>query len=191
MVTQAANFHSILAINPTAGYNSGGIIKQGSCWKPRLPNTYKKSELQVNNKQLKQSGFTLIEIMVVVVIIGMLAAVVGPRVFGNVDKANIAKVKSDIRGIESALNLYRLDNFNYPSTDQGLDALVNQPGGAPEARNWAEGGYMQRIPNDPWGNPYQYLSPGEQGEIDIYTLGKDGASGGTGSAADLSNWDLD
>ena len=124
-MTQAANFHSILAINPTAGYNSGGIIKQGSCWKPRLPNTYKKSELQVNNKQLKQSGFTLIEIMVVVVIIGMLAAVVGPRVFGNVDKANIAKVKSDIRGIESALNLYRLDNFNYPSTDQGLDALVN------------------------------------------------------------------
>jgi len=146
----------------------------------------------VNNKQkIKQSGFTLIEIMVVVVIIGLLAAVVGPKVFQNVDKANIAKVKTDIRAIESALNLYRLDNFNYPSTDQGLDALVSQPGGAPEARNWQEGGYIQRVPEDPWGNPYQYLSPGEQGEIDIYTFGKNGTSGGTGSDADLSNWDLD
>ncbi len=146
----------------------------------------------MNNKQkIKQSGFTLIEIMVVVVIIGLLAAVVGPKVFQNVDKANIAKVKTDIRAIESALNLYRLDNFNYPSTDQGLDALVSQPGGAPEARNWQEGGYIQRVPEDPWGNPYQYLSPGEQGEIDIYTFGKNGTSGGTGSDADLSNWDLD
>jgi len=144
----------------------------------------------VNKKQnIKQSGFTLIEIMVVVVIIGLLAAVVGPKVFQNVDKANMTRVKSDLRALESALNLYRLDNFNYPSTSQGLEALVSQPG--PEARNWQEGGYLDRIPEDPWGNPYQFLSPGEQGEIDIFTFGKDGASGGTGYAADFSNWDLD
>ena len=138
-----------------------------------------------------QSGFTLIEIMVVVVIIGLLAAVVGPKVFKNVGKANIAKVKTDIRAIESSLNLYRLDNFSYPSTDQGLQALVSQPGGSPEARNWQEGGYIPRLPKDPWGREYQYLSPGEQGEMDIFTYGKDGASGGSGEDADLSNWDLD
>ena len=137
------------------------------------------------------SGFTLIEIMVVVVIIGLLAAVVGPKVFKNVGKANIAKVKTDIRAIESSLNLYRLDNFSYPSTDQGLQALVSQPGGSPEARNWQEGGYIPRLPKDPWGREYQYLSPGEQGEMDIFTYGKDGASGGSGEDADLSNWDLD
>ncbi len=138
-----------------------------------------------------QSGFTLIEIMVVVVIIGLLAAVVGPKVFKNVGKANIAKVKTDIRAIESSLNLYRLDNFSYPSTDQGLQALVSEPGGSPEARNWQEGGYIPRLPKDPWGREYQYLSPGEQGEMDIFTYGKDGASGGSGEDADLSNWDLD
>ncbi len=138
-----------------------------------------------------QSGFTLIEIMVVVVIIGLLAAVVGPKVFKNVGKANIAKVKTDIRAIESSLNLYRLDNFSYPSSDQGLQALVSEPGGSPEARNWQEGGYIPRLPKDPWGREYQYLSPGEQGEMDIFTYGKDGASGGSGEDADLSNWDLD
>lgn len=138
-----------------------------------------------------QSGFTLIEIMVVVVIIGLLAAVVGPKVFKNVGKANIAKVKTDIRAIESSLNLYRLDNFSYPSTDQGLQALVSAPGGSPEARNWQEGGYIPRLPKDPWGREYQYLSPGEQGEMDIFTYGKDGESGGAGEDADLSNWDLD
>lgn len=137
-----------------------------------------------------QLGFTLIEIMVVVVIIGLLAAVVGPKVFQNVGKANIAKVKTDIRAIESALNLYRLDNFSYPSTDQGLQALVSQPGGSPEARNWQSGGYIQRLPSDPWGREYQFMSPGEASEIDIYTFGKDGASGGSGEDGDISNSDL-
>jgi len=143
----------------------------------------------VKNRNLnKQSGFTLIEIMVVVVIIGLLAAVVGPKVFGNVDKANISKVKTDIRGLESALNMYKLDNFSFPSSDQGLQALVSQPSGA---RNWQEGGYIQRLPSDPWGNEYLYLSPGEQGEIDVFTYGRDGASGGSGPDADMSNWDLE
>ena len=137
-----------------------------------------------------QRGFTLIEVMVVVVILSILAAVVVPRIMDNPDKARIAKAKQDIRALESALNLYRLDNFQYPTTDQGLDALVEMPAGEPEPRNWKAGGYIDRLPKDPWGGDYQYLSPGESGELDIYSLGVDGQPGGEGMAADLGNWDL-
>lgn len=138
-----------------------------------------------------QSGFTLIEIMVVVVILGILAAIAVPRIMNRPDTARITKAKQDIRVIESALKLYRLDNFQYPSTDQGLQALVEQPAGDPPAKNWKSGGYLDRLPKDPWGNPYQYLSPGVKGEIDIFTLGADARPGGEEASADIGNWNLD
>ena len=136
----------------------------------------------------RQHGFTLIEIMVVVVILGILAAIVVPRIMSRPDDARIAKAKQDIRVIESALELYRLDNFYYPSTQQGLEALVQQPGGEPPAKNWKPGGYLKSMPKAPWDRPYQYLNPGSHGEYDIYSLGADGTPGGDGVNADLGNW---
>jgi general secretion pathway protein G len=138
----------------------------------------------------RMAGFTLIEIMVVVVILGILAAVVVPRIMDRPDDARIARAKQDIRAIEAALNLYKLDNFYYPSTQQGIEALVSPPSGEPPAKNWKAGGYIAQMPKDPWGNPYQYLSPGVKGEIDIFSLGKDNRPGGEGAAADIGNWDL-
>lgn len=138
----------------------------------------------------RQSGFTLIEIMVVVVILGILAAVVVPRIMDRPDAARVVKAKQDIRVLESALNLYKLDNFNYPSTQQGLQALVTKPSGDPEPKNWKAGGYIKSLPNDPWGNPYQYLQPGTHGEFDIFSLGADNKPGGDGANADIGNWDL-
>jgi len=138
----------------------------------------------------KQSGFTLIEIMVVVIILGILAAIVVPKVMSRPDDARIVKAKSDLRALEGALNLYKLDNFVYPSTDQGLEALSQKPGGTPEPRNWKDGGYVDRLPKDPWDQPYLYLSPGVQGVIDIYSLGADAQQGGEGVNADIGNWDL-
>ncbi|HEX5160204.1 MAG TPA: type II secretion system major pseudopilin GspG [Steroidobacteraceae bacterium] len=136
-------------------------------------------------------GFTLIEIMVVVVIIGLLAAVILPNVFSNVGKAQVNKAKADIQAIETGLTLYRLDNFKYPSTDLGLNALVQRPND-PTVRHWREGGYLRRISLDPWGNPYQYVFPGTHGlEYDLYTLGADGQEGGEGENADIGNWNLD
>jgi general secretion pathway protein G len=136
-------------------------------------------------------GFTLIEIMVVVVIIGLLAAFILPNVFGNVEKAQIAKVKGDIQGIETALTMYKLDNFKYPSTDLGLAALVQRPND-PTVRNWREGGYIKRISKDPWGNPYQYLYPGLHGqEYDLYSFGADSQEGGEGPNADIGNWNIE
>ena len=139
----------------------------------------------------KQSGFTLIEIMVVIVILGILASVVVPRIMDNPDKARVVKAKSDIRQLESSMNLYRLDNFQYPSTEQGLRALVEKPSGSPEPRNYNDGGYIERLPKDPWGNDYEYLNPGRHGDIDIYSLGADGQPGGEGINADIGNWETE
>lgn len=137
----------------------------------------------------KQQGFTLIEIIVVVVIIGILATFVAPKFMGKTDTARITKAKSDILSLESALDLYKLDNYTYPTTDQGLEALISMPSSDPAPTNWQPGGYIKKLQKDPWQREYMYLSPGEHGELDIYSLGADGVEGGEGSNADIGNWD--
>jgi general secretion pathway protein G len=139
----------------------------------------------------KGAGFTLIEIMVVVVILGILAALVAPNVIRRIDDANVAKAKQDIRAFETALNLYRMDNFKYPTSEQGLQALVVQPND-PTVRNWKPGGYLSGgVRKDPWGNDYHYANPGAHGEYDLFTLGADGQEGGEGNNADIGNWNTD
>lgn len=126
--------------------------------------------------------------MVVLVILAILATIVVPKFFGEVDKARVTKAKTDVQSLSTALNLYKLHNFTYPSTDQGLQALMTKPAGTPDAPNWQSGGYIQQLPKDPWGRDYQYLSPGQHGEFDVYSLGADGQLGGEGFNADVGNW---
>jgi len=142
---------------------------------------------QRQTRREKQRGFTLIEIMVVVVILGVLAALVAPNILGRTGDARITAAKSDINSIGNALDLYKLDNHSYPSTDQGLEALVSKPSGYPEPANWNLDGYLKTQPKDPWGNSYQYLSPGSSGSYDLYSLGADKRDGGEGENADISN----
>jgi len=139
---------------------------------------------------LRSQGFTLIEIMVVVVIIAILAAMVVPKVMSRPDEARVVAAKQDIAALMQALKLYRLDNKRYPTTEQGLQALVVRPTMAPVPDNWKGGGYVEKLPGDPWGQPYQYLNPGLHGEIDVFSLGADGAPGGEGFDADIGNWML-
>ncbi|MBC7414968.1 MAG: type II secretion system major pseudopilin GspG [Herminiimonas sp.] len=137
-----------------------------------------------------QHGFTLIEIMVVVVIMGILAALVVPKLMGRTDDARIVAARQDIATVMQALKLYRLDNQRYPTTEQGLQALMTKPGAGPASDGWKAGGYIDKLPKDPWGNPYQYLSPGIKGEIDVFSYGADGQPGGTGNDADIGSWEL-
>jgi len=140
-------------------------------------------------REKREAGFTLIEVMVVVVILSILAAIVVPKIMGKPDEARITKVQSDVRSISAALDLYRLDNFTYPTTDQGIEALVTAPGDLPNGARYQEGGYIDRVPKDPWGNHYNYLQPGTHGTYDLYSFGADNAPGGQGVNADIGNWD--
>lgn len=136
----------------------------------------------------RNSGFSLIEILVVMVIIGILAAVIVPRVMDRPDEARVTKARQDVQALVTALNMYRLDNHAYPSTEQGLEALVRQPSGRPEAPNWRDGGYLDRLPKDPWGRDYQYMRPGVHGEIDVWSFGRNGQPGGEGVDGEIGNW---
>lgn len=142
----------------------------------------------MNMKPSSQNGFTLIEIMVVIVIIGILAALIVPKVMSRPDEARVVAAKQDISAIMQALKLYKLDNHAYPTTEQGLQALVKKPATPPDPVNWKTGGYLEQMPLDPWGKPYQYLNPGLHGEIDIFSYGADGAPGGEGNDADIGSW---
>jgi general secretion pathway protein G len=134
------------------------------------------------------AGFTLIEVMIVIVILSVLAALIVPRIMSRPDEARAVAARQDIAQIVQALKLYRLDNFRYPTTAQGLQALVTRPTAEPLPQRWQ--GYLDKLPKDPWGNAYQYLSPGVKGEIDVFTLGADGKPGGEGVDADFGSWDL-
>lgn len=139
---------------------------------------------------MRSKGFTLIELMVVLVILGVLAAMIAPKIMDRPDQARIIAAKQDIATIVQALKMYRLDNIRYPTTEQGLQALITKPAIAPVPDNWKSGGYLEKLPNDPWGHPYLYLNPGRQGEIDVISLGADGESGGEGTDADIGSWML-
>ncbi len=142
------------------------------------------------SQSLISRGFTLIEVMIVVVILGILAVTIVPAIMDRPNDARIAAAKSDVAVIVQQLKLYKLDNGFYPSTDQGLQALVTKPTANPSPNNWKQGGYLSKLPVDPWKRPYQYLSPGLKGEIDVFSLGDDGQPGGEGKNADIGSWDL-
>jgi general secretion pathway protein G len=141
------------------------------------------------SQRRRQRGFTLVEIMVVVVIIGILGMLVVPKLLGRTGEARVTAARTDIATLMQALKLYKLDNQRYPTTEQGLTALVQKPTAGPAANGWKEGGYVEKLPKDPWNNNYQYLQPGLHGEIDVFSLGADGQPGGAGEDADVGSWD--
>jgi general secretion pathway protein G len=149
--------------------------------------------MQKKRERFGSQGFTLIEIMVVLVILGILAGLIVPRIIGRPDEARRMKAKIQIQSLETALQLYKLDTGNYPSTEQGLQALVEAPATGELAKSWREGGYLEKgqVPKDPWGGEYIYLSPGTRGDIDIISYGADGTAGGEGKNEDINNWDLE
>ena len=140
-------------------------------------------------RQRLARGFTLVEIMVVVVIIGILGALVVPKLLGRTGESRVAAAKVDISTLMNSLKLYKLDNQRYPTTEQGLQALIAKPSAGPAANGWKAGGYIDKLPKDPWGSPYQYLSPGIHGEVDIFSFGADGQPGGAGEDADIGSWE--
>jgi general secretion pathway protein G len=135
-------------------------------------------------------GFTLIELMIAVVIIGILAAIIAPNVIGRLTDAKVSAAKQDVATLVQTLTMYKLDNSRFPSGEQGLKALIEKPVIAPLPNNWRTGGYLPRLPNDPWGNPYQFANPGLHGDIDVYSMGADGKIGGDGEGADIGSWNL-
>ena len=141
-----------------------------------------------SNPLRRVRGFTLIEVLVVIVILGILAALIVPRVMDRPDQARATAARADVAAIMNALKLYRLDNGTYPSSDQGLSALVKKPERGDIPRNWKAGGYLERMPKDPWDNDYQYLNPGIRGEVDVFSFGADRAPGGEGYNADIGSW---
>ena len=143
-----------------------------------------------NDAARTQRAFTLVEVMVVVVILGILAAMVVPRIISRPDEARVVAARQDVASLMQALKLYRLDNLRYPTTEQGMQALVTKPAAAPIPANWKAGGYLDHLPKDPWGRPYQYLNPGLRGDIDVFSLGADGVAGGEGADADVGPWNL-
>jgi general secretion pathway protein G len=144
------------------------------------------NSLTIALRRARQAGFTLIELMVVLVIIGVLAALIVPNVLDRADDARATAAKTDVNNLMQALKLYRLDNQRYPTTEQGLQALVARPATPPVPTNWKP--YVEKLPNDPWGRPYQYLNPGVKGEIDVMSFGADGQPGGEGNNADIGSW---
>lgn len=140
------------------------------------------------NKRRSTAGFTLVELMVVIVIIGLLATVVMINVMPSQDRAMQEKARADVSTLEQALDTYRLDNLSYPTTEQGLQALRQAPSGLARPERYRSGGYIRRLPDDPWGHPYQYRTPGREGAFDVFSLGADGAEGGDGDNADIGNW---
>jgi len=137
-----------------------------------------------------QGGFSLLEIMVVVVIIGILVATIAPNLFGETERARLTRVKVDIAALEDAIERYKMENFHYPTTDQGLEALVTKSSLPPEPNLFKEGGYVKRLQKDPWGNEYQYIHPGQERPYDLFTLGADGEAGGEGVNMDIGNWNI-
>jgi general secretion pathway protein G len=162
-----------------------------SCRGPRCSSTSRCPRVSRAGSPLRVrgAGFTLIEVMVVVVILSILATLIVPKILGRPEEARRTKAMLDIQAIGSALQMYRLDNSRYPTTDQGLEALVTKPTSDPVPKRWKEGGYLEQLPVDPWGNPYVYLSPGEYGDYDIVSYGADGLAGGEGKDRDVSSWD--
>jgi len=145
---------------------------------------------RIHRRLARFAGFTLIEVMVVIAILAILAALIVPKVMSRPDEARVVAAKQDIAALMQALKLYRLDSKRYPTTEQGLQALVARPSQAPVPENWKAGGYVEKLPLDPWGKPYQYLYPGLHGEIDVFSYGADGVAGGEGFDADIGNWSL-
>ena len=145
---------------------------------------------RLNRSLLRCPGFTLIDVMVVIAILAILAALVVPKVMSRPDEARVVAAKQDIAALMQALKLYRLDNKRYPTTEQGLQALITKPSQTPVPDSWKAGGYVEKLPMDPWAKPYQYLNPGLHGEIDVFSYGADGVPGGEGFDADIGNWSL-
>jgi general secretion pathway protein G len=164
-------------------------MKNGTIVKWRAPSS-RTDRVAAPRARLPRQGFTLIEVMIVIVILGILAAIVVPKIISRPDEARVIAAKQDIASLMQALKLYRLDNQRYPTTEQGLQALVIKPTATPVPPNWKGGGYIERLPKDPWGNAYQYLNPGLHGEIDVFSFGADGAPDGEGNDADIGSWNL-
>ena len=196
--TVSSFFHAVRLRIPESWRDSRTNLNYtawNACFLMNTPTQFRKSPARGGNRPLASfvraiGGFTLLEVMIVVVILGILATLVVPKIISRPDEARVIAARQDVASIMQALKLYRLDNLRYPRTEQGLQALIEKPSTPPIPPNWKVGGYLERMPKDPWGNPYQYLNPGLHGEIDVYSFGADGMPGGEGNDADIGSWNL-